>query len=73
MFFLIYLFATHCFITGAKTGSCQNKNEIAMLASLNFIFIFLIQPMIIVSGDKSDYLEINVFILITYFLITEGK
>lgn len=36
----MYLFDTHCFITETKTGGCHNKNEIAMLASLNFIFNF---------------------------------
>lgn len=57
------MFDTHCFITETKTGGCQNKNEIAMLASLNFIFIFfLIWPMVIVSDDKSDYLVINILI-----------
>lgn len=36
----MYLFDTHCFITETKTDGYQNKNEIAMLASSNFIFFF---------------------------------
>lgn len=38
--FLIYLFDTHCFIAESKTISagCQNKKEIVMLASLDFLF-----------------------------------